>query len=151
MLPGSQVEIIPATWRDLSDLRHLEKVCFPQDSWPLLDILGVLSFPGIVRLKAVHEEKMIGFIAGEIRKAQELAWVTTFGVFPEFREKGIGSRLLQSCEEKLNVDRIRLSVRAGNATALKLYRGFGYLQVGIWPKYYQGGVDAIVLEKEFYR
>lgn len=149
--PGSQVDILPATWRDLNELRHLENVCFPNDSWPLLDILSVLSFPGIVRLKAVCEGKMVGFIAGEIRKAKELAWIATFGVLPEFQGRGIGSKLLQSCEELLDVERIRLSVRVGNTPALKLYRGFGYLQVGTWPKYYQGGADAMVLEKEFHR
>jgi ribosomal protein S18 acetylase RimI-like enzyme len=150
-MPGSQVEIIPATWRDLSELRHLEKVCFPEDAWPLLDILGVLSFPGIVRIKADYGERMVGFIAGEVRQAQELAWIATFGVLPEFQRRGIGSQLLQACEAALEVERIRLNVRVGNVSALHLYRGFGYSQIGIWPKYYQGGADAIVLEKEFYR
>lgn len=150
-LPGSQVEIVPATWRDLSELRHLEKVCFPNDAWLFLDILGVLSFPGYVRLKAENEGKMVGFIAGEIRKAHELAWIATLGVLPDFQRIGIGSQLLQACEEALIVSRIRLSVRVGNTQAFNLYRGFGYQQVGIWPKYYQGGIDAIILEKHFHR
>ena len=143
------MNILPATWRDVSELRHLEKVCFPDDAWPLLDILGVLSFPGIIRLKADYQEKMVGFIAGEVRKPKELAWIATFGVLPEFQRQGIGSQLLQACEEALGVEQIRLNVRVGNVPALHLYRGFGYLQIGIWPKYYQGGIDAIVLEKEF--
>ncbi len=150
-MPGSLVEILPATWRDLKELRHLERVCFKQDAWPLLDLIGVLSFPGIVRLKAVVNDKMVGFIAGEIRNPQDLAWIATFGVLPAFRRQGIGSALLEACEQELSVERVRLSVRVGNKTAIRLYKSFGYQQVGTWPKYYRGGIDAVVLEKHFYR
>lgn len=143
--------MIPATWRDLRELRHLEQVCFLQDAWPLLDVIGVLSFPGIIRLKGVIDGEMVGFIAGEIRKPRELAWIATFGVLPAFRRQGIGSALLEACERKLGVDRIRLSVRVGNETAIRLYQGFGYQKVGLWPAYYRGGVDAVVLEKGFHR
>jgi len=150
-LPGSPVEIMPATWRDLQELRHLEQACFQQDAWPLLDVIGVLSFPGVVRLKAVIAGKMVGFIAGEVRKPEDLAWIATIGVLPAFQRRGIGSALLNACEENLGVERIRLSVRAGNNTAIRLYESFGYRQVGSWPDYYRGGVDAVVLEKHFHR
>ncbi len=150
-MPGSSVEIIPATWRDLKELRYLEEVCFAQDAWPLLDVIGVLSFPGIVRIKAVMDEKMVGFIAGEVRNPQDLAWIATFGVLPAFRRQGIGSALLEACEKELNVERVRLSVRVGNKTAIRLYSSFGYQRVGTWPEYYRGGIDAVVLEKHFYR
>ena len=52
-VPGSSVVIEPATWRDLNALRHLEKVCFPLDAWPLWDLVGVLTLPNVVRLKAM--------------------------------------------------------------------------------------------------
>ena len=149
-LPGSSAEIFPATWRDLTELRHLEQVCFRQDAWPLLDVIAVLSFPGIVRLKAAIDGEMVGFIAGEIRNSPELAWIATFGVLPAFRRQGIGSALLGACEEDLGVERIRLSVRQGNENAIRLYKSFGYQQIGTWPEYYRGGIDAVVLEKHFY-
>lgn len=150
-MPGSLVEIVPATWRDLRELRHLEEVCFQDDAWPLLDVIGVLSFPGIVRLKAVIDEKMVGFIAGEWREVQQLAWIATFGVLPEFQRRGIGSALLEACEVALDVSRIRLTVRVGNSPALSLYRSFGYQQVGMWKNYYRGDIDAVVLEKQIDR
>lgn len=150
-LPGSSVEIVPATWRDLTELRHLEQVCFRQDAWPLLDVIAVLSFPGIIRHKAAVDGKMVGFIAGEIRNPPELAWIATFGVLPAFRRHGIGSALLSACEDALGVQRVRLSVRRGNENAIRLYKNFGYQQIGTWPEYYRGGIDAVVLEKHFYR
>ena len=140
------IEIVPATWRDLGTLRHLEKVCFPEDAWPLLDLIAVLSLSNVVRLKAIHDDQMIGFVAGD-QKSGDLAWIATIGVLPAYRRQGVASTLLQACETQLDVARIRLSVRMGNAGAVRLYENFGYHRVDIWPKYYRDGTDAIVFEK----
>lgn len=147
MSPDSAAyRIQTAHWRDLGDLRHLEQVCFPKDAWPLLDLLAVLAYPNIVRLKAVHEGRMIGFVAGD-RKSDELAWIATIGVLPEFRGRGIASALLQACETRLQVARIRLNVRRENRNAIRLYEKFGYHWVDTWPRYYDDGAAALVYEK----
>jgi len=145
--PGSAVIVEPATWRDLSSLRNLERVCFPLDAWPLMDVVGVLAFPGVVRLKATQDGEMIGFIAADIRRLQNMAWIATLGVLPDFRRQGIGSILLSSCEDLLRVARIRLSVRASNQPAQRLYSRFGYSRYDVWRRYYTDGEDALVLEK----
>jgi ribosomal protein S18 acetylase RimI-like enzyme len=144
-LPPS-IEIVPANWRDLGALRQLEKVCFPEDAWPLLDLIAVLSLSNVVRLKAMYADSMIGFVAGD-QKSGDLAWIATIGVIPEYRRQGVASALLQRCETQLDVARIRLSVRLGNQGAVRLYENFGYQRVDIWPKYYRDGTDAIVFEK----
>ena len=55
--------------------------------------------------------------------------------------------MLEECEKRLNVARIRLSVRAGNISAIRLYEGFGYQRIDKWVGYYQDGADALVFEK----
>jgi ribosomal protein S18 acetylase RimI-like enzyme len=146
-VPGSSVVIEPATWRDLNALRHLEKVCFPLDAWPLWDMIGVLTLPNVVRLKAMVAGEMVGFIAGDIRASDRLAWIATVGVLPEHRGRGIGGALLRACEERLKMPRVRLNVRVSNRPAVHLYQRMGYRQVSIWPGYYQDGEDALILEK----
>jgi len=146
-VPGSLALIEPATWRDLNALRHLEKVCFPKDAWPLWDLIGVLTLPNVVRMKAVAEGSMIGFIAGDVRTAQRMAWIATIGVLTEYRRRGIGKALLLACEERLVVPTIRLNVRVSNQAAIHLYQDFGYQRAGLWPAYYQDGEDALVMEK----
>lgn len=147
--PGldGQVTILEATWRDFSFVRDLEAVCFPQDAWPFWDVIGVLTLPNILRLKAMWGDRLVGFVAVDIRRRERLAWIATIGVLPDFRRRGIAKRLLTACEERLDVSRIRLNVRASNNIAINLYRGLGYTQFGRWPRYYQGGEDAIVMEK----
>ncbi|MFN2151884.1 MAG: GNAT family N-acetyltransferase, partial [Anaerolineales bacterium] len=92
-------EILPAKWRDLNTLRQLEKVCFPEDAWPLLDLIAVLSLPNVVRFKAISADQMIGFIAGD-KKSSALGWIATIGVLPEYRRQGVAAALLTACENR---------------------------------------------------
>ena len=141
------IDIQNAGLKDLSALRQLEEISFPLDRWPLLDLIGVLTLPGIIRKKAVQEGRLVGFIAGDVRKREGLGWITTIAIFPEFRGLGIGKRLLSACEEEMEISRILLSVRKSNQAAINLYLNCGYYQKEIWEKYYIGGEDGIVFEK----
>ena len=73
--------------------------------------------------------------------------IATIGVLPEYRGRGIGGVLLQACEGRLKMPRVRLNVRVSNLSAIHLYQRMGYRQVSIWPRYYQDGEDALILEK----
>ena len=146
--PGSPALIEPATWRDLTALRYLEKECFPKDAWPLWDLVGVLTFPNILRLRAMAGERMIGFIACDLRPAERLAWIATIGVLPDYRGRGIGRMLLEACEARIKQPRLRLCVRLSNQTAIQLYLNSAYQRAGVWPNYYQDGEDALVMEKQ---
>lgn len=144
---GSGIYYQPATWRDLKAVHQLEKICFQLDAWPLLDILGALTIPQIIRFKAQEGEKLVGFIATDLRRAQNTAWIATLGVIPGYRRRGIASRLLEMCQEEISLPLIRLTVREKNLPAIQLYQKYGYQQVETWKKYYRGGDNALVLEK----
>ena len=140
-------EITPASLIDLGALRHLEQVCFPKDAWPLLDLIAVLSFPNVVRLKASIQGKMVGFIAGDPRPGEGLGWIATIGVLPENRGQGIARALLETCEKQMRLPRIRLSVRQSNYEAIRMYEKAGYRSVDHWLAYYNDGEDALIMEK----
>jgi ribosomal-protein-alanine N-acetyltransferase len=141
------MEIIPANLLDINALRSFEKICFPQDAWPLFDLIAVLSFSGVIRLKAVENNHMIGFVAGDPRPSEGFSWIATLGVLPEQRGKGIGRALLEACEKQLPTQRVHLSVRPSNEEAIRMYKFSGYYVIDHWKNYYNDGEDAIVMEK----
>ncbi|HUH99180.1 MAG TPA: GNAT family N-acetyltransferase [Anaerolineales bacterium] len=142
------MEITTASFLDLGALNRLEHACFEKDAWPFLDLIAVLTFPDVIRLKALDENgKMIGFVAGDPHPSEGFSWIATIGVLPEFRRRGIGRDLLHACEHQLQTPRVRLSVRASNEGAIRLYEQEGYRRVDVWESYYNDGEAAIVMEK----
>ena len=140
-------KITSASILDLNALRHLEQICFPKDAWPLFDLIAVLTFGGVTRLKAVENGQMVGFIAGDPRPREKLAWIATIGVLPAYRGRGIARALLESCEIQLKQPRIRLSVRLSNYEAIRMYQNAGYSSVDQWKNYYDDGENALIMEK----
>jgi [ribosomal protein S18]-alanine N-acetyltransferase len=141
------MEIVAASVLDLNALNKLERACFGKDTWPMLDLIAVLTFPDVIRLKAVEGGRMIGFVAGDMHNPDGLGWIATIGIDPAYRRRGIGRELLRACEAKLKSARIRLSVRASNDGAIRLYEQEGYRRVEVWQSYYNDGEAAIVMEK----
>ncbi|MCS7009811.1 MAG: GNAT family N-acetyltransferase [Anaerolineales bacterium] len=141
------MDILPARLLDLPDLYRIERICFAQDAWPLLDLVAVLVHPNVVRLKAVMDGRMVGFIAGDLRHGEEIGWIATLGVLPAYRRRGIGRTLLRACEAQMKTAHFRLCVRTDNLEAINLYQQEGYQRIDLWRGYYRDGGDALVMEK----
>ncbi len=140
-------DIQKVSWRHLLALNTLEKLCFKEDAWPFIELIGLLTFPGVVRYQAVVAGEMVGFVAGDARINEKTGWILTLGVHPQWRRKGIAKDLLLLCEKDMGMPHVRLTVKRRNLPALKLYQKLGYKQVDIWSKYYRNGEDGLVLEK----
>jgi ribosomal protein S18 acetylase RimI-like enzyme len=142
------MEIVPASILDLNALRKLENESFGKDAWPLLDLIAVLTFSEVIRLKAMEDGQMAGFVAGDPRPREGWGWIATIAVDPRYRRRGIGRALLHACEAKLGVPRSRLTVRISNQSAISMYEKDGYATTEIWNNYYNDGEDGMVMEKE---
>jgi ribosomal-protein-alanine N-acetyltransferase len=78
------------------------------------------------------------------------AHLTTIGVAPEHRRRGIAGRLLEHMESSLKVrdiGTIMLEVRVSNTSAQDLYRRTGYMVVQRIAKYYNNGEDCFLMMK----
>jgi len=113
----------------------------------LFDLIAVLSWTDVIRLKAMEDGGMIGFVAGETRPSHGAAWIATLAVDPRYQRRGIGRALLRMCESRLKLPLVKLTVRISNLVAITLYEKEGYRSVDIWKRYYRDGEDGLVMEK----
>jgi ribosomal protein S18 acetylase RimI-like enzyme len=141
------MEIQSANILDLGALRRLEEACFEKDAWPFLDLIAVLTWPEMIRLKAVDSGEMIGFVAGDPRSSDGTAWISTIGVDPRYQRRGVGRALLRACEAQIKLPRMKLTVRVSNQRAISLYEQEGYRMVDLWRGYYSDGEDGLVMGK----
>ena len=69
----------------------------------------------------------------------------------EYRNQGIGKKLLEELiiiSKRTNLEIINLEVNIKNEIAIKLYKKFGFEQIGIRKKYYNMIDDAIIMQKK---
>jgi [ribosomal protein S18]-alanine N-acetyltransferase len=79
------------------------------------------------------------------------AHIATLAVLPEYRQQGIGQRLLaRALLEAIQkgAQLATLEVRAGNQAAQAMYQRFGFEIVGLRPRYYKDNhEDAVIMTK----
>jgi ribosomal-protein-alanine acetyltransferase len=147
MAAPAPFQIRPASWRDLFAVQEIERACFKEDAWPLIELMAALTFPNTIRLKAESGEHIAGFIAGDIRRDDQIGWILTVGVLPDFRRRGLAETLMRDCERLMKMPQVKLSVRKSNQAAIYLYEKLGYSRVDEWKQYYHDGEDGIVMAK----
>lgn len=125
----------------LNKLSNLHKKCFPKKPWSA-DDFSDLKKSGCEIIGSDN-----GFIVW--RTAADEAELITIGVNPDAHGTGIATAMLGIMEgelKKSDVKKIFLEVAVDNIPAMNLYKKYGFAQVGIRPKYYDG-IDAIIMEK----
>lgn len=132
---------------DVLQVWRLNRACFPKDAYDLFTLFDMSIMPGVSRLKAVVDGRIVGYVAGEINKRENCGWIITIGVHPRHAGRGIGTALLLASERSLNARCVKLTVRRSNQRAIQLYERCGYAWVNTYRRYYHDGEDGLVMEK----
>jgi ribosomal-protein-alanine N-acetyltransferase len=144
----AQVEIVRATWRDARALAQLDRRCFSRvDAFSGFTFLGLCLWPDVVAVKAMADGKIVGFVAGDLRRRRGHIVIVTLSVDPAWRRRGIAERLMRECEARFNRTVFRLQVRKSNTPAIQLYKKVGYSIIGTLPGYYEDE-DGYLMEKK---
>ncbi|TYB49920.1 ribosomal-protein-alanine N-acetyltransferase [Actinomadura chibensis] len=135
---------------DLRAVHELEKALFPEDAWSMELLGGELDDQPRTRHYVVAVEpggEIVGY-AG-LAAAGGQADVQTIGVRADRRRSGVGALLLTELLDEAarrDSEAVFLEVRADNDPARRLYRRFGFAEVGVRKRYYQpSNVDAVVM------
>ncbi len=95
-------------------------------------------------LVAQKDGVVVGYVIGIAMGRKGV--VISLAVSPEFRRKGIGSRLINEILDCLkSTEEVDVQVRIGNRSALKFYQSVGFKKEGIIKNYYSDGEDAIIM------
>ena len=144
MLPEALEEAEGGT--DAPALAGLHAAAFPPgEAWGAEAIGLMLALPGAFGLWRRGQ----GFVLA--RAAAGEAEILTLAVIPAARRRGLGASLLagaMAAARARGAAAMFLEVAAGNAAALTLYRGFGFVEVGRRRRYYPDGSDALVLRRD---
>lgn len=95
---------------------------------------------------------ILGFIVARATRGGD-GHILTIDVPPASRRFGIGSRLLNTAEDRLRAascHTVKLETAVDNSSALAFYKRQGYSVEKTIPRYYSNGVDAFVLEKDLH-
>lgn len=151
LLPAqpTNYHIRPLTTKDLSDVIELNARCFTNgDNYTRHTFSFLLDDPQNLAYRVTTDEgKMAGFVLVMLTP-DGAAHLTTIGIAPEHRRRGLAERLLLHLEGVLKpkgVSTIVLEVRASNLSAQKLYEKNGYYLVQRVTKYYDDGEDGYLM------
>jgi ribosomal-protein-alanine N-acetyltransferase len=114
----------------------------------LEEMLNPLGYCLIYRRKG-SKQPPIGFIC--FRNVGDESELLNIGVHPQYRQMGIGKKLMQFYISLCNEMRIKtfyLEVDSLNQPAIHLYQLFSFQWLGIRKKFYQGRFDALLMVKE---
>lgn len=135
---------------DLRSLYALDQVCFPAAiAYTLREFRALLASSRTIAVLAEEGTVLAGFAIAQTYRATA-GHLITIDVAPAFRRRGIGRLLIGHIEQRLlsaDASCLRLEVAETNSGASEFYRGLGFAEIGRISNYYQGSVDAIVMEK----
>ena len=129
---------------DVETLAALEQICFPEDPWPAEMFHGFLESPAVKGMLLEEDGRVVGYmVAYEVLDEAELL---NIAIVPKERGRGLGRQLLASWLDRLRahgVVKVYLDVRQDNTPAIGLYESFGFETVGLRPRYYSNGENAL--------
>lgn len=145
---AEEIRIVPMREDHLDALAALERLCFSLP-WSWEGLATELSEPTACFLVAECGRKTIGY-AG-MHCILDEAYVTNVAVDPRFRLRGAGRMLMQALERTAmgrGAVSLSLEARVSNQSAIKLYRGCGFEEIGLRRGMYeQPKEDGLIMTK----
>lgn len=132
---------------DLDRVLALERELFGAEAWSRWMFTEELRAAGRHYLAALAGDELVGY--GGLCAYPQEAFIQTMAVAPAWWGRGLGSALLAALlaeAARRGHDEVLLEVRVDNERAQRLYRRFGFAEIGRRRGYYQpSNTDALVM------
>ena len=145
MTPNIEASVVPLQERHVRAVARIERRVFP-DPWSESLVRAELDNALSRWFVLESGREVLGYvavmnIAGEVH-------VTNVAVVPEYRRRGLARLLLSRAiayARAAGAFCMTLEVRESNTPAIALYRSFGFVPVGLRPRYYQDPQESALL------
>lgn len=149
--PPCVYSIHPLMINNLKEVLRLNMRCFVKgDNYTKYTFNYLLNEPRTLSYCVKTEKGDLIAFAIVMVDENGSAHLTTIGVAPEHRRRGVALMLLGQIERSLinrEISTLMLEVRVGNFAAQKLYRNNGYSTTQRITKYYNNGEDCFLMMK----
>ncbi|MGH9532789.1 MAG: GNAT family N-acetyltransferase [Terriglobales bacterium] len=146
---NSKLLLRPFHPADLDTLWRIDQECFPSGiAYSRAELAHYVKQSGAITVVGEKDGAIAGYVVAESHKRQ--GHIVTIDVLPAARRSGLGSQLMAAAEEHLRAagcSSVSLETAVDNHGALAFYKRHGYSVVGTIPRYYQGTLDALRMEK----
>ncbi len=147
--------------KDLNQVIYINRRCLPEnypewyfeehlEKWGKAFYVAEDAGRGIVvGYIMTRVEHGVGFIVrGFIRRGH----IVSLAVLPEYRRRGIATKLLEAAlrtlRDEYGAREVYLEVRVSNEPAINLYKKMGFRIIHVIPRYYADGEDAYLMARE---
>ncbi len=149
--PPTTYDVKPLTEKHSKEVLRLNIRCFRNgENYTKYTFAYLLNEPNALSYQIVTAAgDMAGFVFVIVHD-NGTAHLTTIGVAPEHRRRGLAEMLLSHLETALKskgIGTVMLEVRVGNTSAQQLYRLAGYTTVQRISNYYNNGEDCFMMVK----
>lgn len=133
--------------KDLNQVLQIERICFKHPYNHFTFLYFLMKEPDGFYV-AEENGRIIGYVISSVKGGK--GTIISIAVIPEFRRKGIGSKLMKESLNFLSkkVDHVELQVKVSNIEAISFYRKLGFEEIGLIPNYYPDSEDALVMSKK---
>lgn len=132
-------------------LAEIERLCFSKP-WSYDGLAEELSNPLAVFFVEEDENGVAVGYAGMHHIVDE-GYITNIAVHPDFRRRGIATKLLQALDkyaDESGLTLLTLEVRRSNTTAINLYKREGFDEEGVRRGFYEcPAEDALIMTKYY--
>lgn len=153
---GAGIAYLPLDAPHASAVAAMEGDVMGSDAWSsslVADELGRAdriwwaAYASDPSLPVSEDAPLIGYAGGWVVDGD--VQILKVGVDPAFRRRGIARELIgriASDARSLGAQTCSLEVRAGNEGAQALYASLGFESLGVRPRYYSDGEDALIMK-----
>lgn len=147
--PPTEYKIAPLTSKHSDTVVKLNARCFRKgENYTKYTFAYLFGEPNSLSYQVLTADGEMAAFAFVLVNADGTGHLTTLGVAPEHRRRGLAMKLLDHLDYALKaraVSTLVLEVRVGNIEAIELYRKAGYATVNRIERYYTDGEDCFMM------